>query len=66
MAEAKIQKQTFEAESVKLAERQVSRVYLVSLANGQAIQLVKQKIFNKLMICYASIVVGTKKVSVNN
>jgi hypothetical protein len=67
MAEAKEQKWTFELESVKLVDRQVSRDYLVSLAKpGQATQLEKLKAFGKLMICYASIVVGTKNVSVNN
>lgn len=67
MAEAKEQKWTFELESVKLVDRQVSRDYLVSLAKPrQATQLEKLEAFGKLMISYASTSVGTISVSVNN
>jgi hypothetical protein len=58
--------QVFKGET-NLANRDASGGYLISLAKpGQAIRLEKLKAFGKLMICYASIVVGAKNVSVNN
>jgi len=72
-AEAKVQKHTFEAEAVKLfagatklADKEASGSYLVSLAKtGQAIQLTKLKACSKLAIRYASTAVGTISVAVN-
>lgn len=74
IAEAKVQKQAFEAESAKLfsgatklADSEASGGYLVSLAKpGQAIQLRNLKPCSKLAIRYASTAVGTINVVVNN
>jgi alpha-L-fucosidase len=73
-AEAKVQKHTFEAEAVKLfagatklADKEASGSYLVSLAKtGQAIQLTNLKACSKLAIRYASVAVGTISVTVND
>ena len=73
-AEAKVQKQTFEAEAVKLfagatklTDNEASGGYLISLAkSGQAIQLTNLKACSKLAIRYATTAVGTISAKVNN
>ena len=73
-AEAKVQKHTFEAETVKLfagatklADKEASGGYLVNLAKpGQAIQLTNLKACSKLAIRYSSVAVGTISVTVND
>lgn len=73
-AEAKVQKHTLEAEAVKLfagatklADKEASGGYLVSLAkSGQAIQLTNGKACSKLAIRYATTAVGTISVAINN
>lgn len=74
IAEAKVQKQTFEVEAAKLfsgatklADSEASGGYVVGLTKtGQGIKLTNLKACSKLVIRYASTSVGTISVAVNN
>lgn len=74
ITEAKAQKHSFEAETAellsgatKVADKTASAGYLVSLTKpDQGIKFTNMKAGTKLAICYASKIVGTISVAVNN